>query len=98
MQLTGGKVEFDTTLVSSTITYWFGKRLSVQAGDQANAGNVQRVINISDTHGGTASGTASDPVQLLVNVIREEIFSISQLQKILGINTKRYIREAMRAV
>lgn len=59
MQLTGGKVEFDTTLVSSTITYWFGKRLSVQAGDQANAGNVQRVINISTRMG----------VQLVVQLV-----------------------------
>ena len=43
-QLTGGKVGFDTTLVSPTITFWFGKRLSDQVGDQASD-----QVNISES-------------------------------------------------
>lgn len=118
-QLTGGKVEFDTTLVSSTITYWFGKRLREQAGEQAGkqvnptdsqknskdrgtageqvSGIVSGTVSgiASGTVSGTVSGIVKEPVQQLVNVIREDVCTISQLQTRLGIQTKRYIREAM---
>lgn len=61
-QLTGGKVEFDTTIVSSTITYRFGKRLSEQASeqvsDQVNIANNQQNNDIE----GMASEQAGEQV------------------------------------
>lgn len=98
-QLTGGKVEFDTTLVSSTITYWFGKRISDQVsdqvgdqvGDQVNTTNIQQVTN-DDVGVGTDSDQASDQVQRLVNVIREEMVTMFDLQKRLNIASRRYLR------
>ena len=66
--LTKGKVEFRSDLVSSTITYWFG-----------------------DQVGGQVSGQ----VQLLINYMRDKVFSIDELQKIMEIKSRRYIREKM---
>ena len=40
-QLTKGKVEFASDLISSTITYWFGDQVSDQASEQ-----VQKIIDI----------------------------------------------------
>ena len=39
-----GKVDFSSTLVSSTITYWFGGKAGGKAGGQVNE-QVQRLIN-----------------------------------------------------
>ena len=61
-QLTGGKVEFDTTLVSSTITYWFGKRLREQVGEQArDQVNITDIQSI-DGFGGIDGEQASEQV------------------------------------
>lgn len=62
-QLTGGKVEFDTTLVSSTITYWFGKRLSEQASDHVNNTDIQQ----NNGNGATESEQAGEQVSEQVN-------------------------------
>ena len=40
-QLTKGKVEFASDLISSTITYWFGDQASEQVSEQ-----VQKIIDI----------------------------------------------------
>ena len=64
VQFIGGKVEFDTTLVSSTITYWFGKRLSEQAGeqvgDQVNITDRQLIDGVVGIVGEQVSDQASD--------------------------------------
>ena len=44
-QLTKGKVEFASDLISSTITYWFGDQVSDQVSDQASE-QVQKIIDI----------------------------------------------------
>ena len=83
-RLTKGKVDFVSDLVSSTITYWFGEQaseqVSVQAGGQPS---------------GQVSGQHSDQVQVLINCIRDRVFSIGELQQRLGINSRRYVREEM---
>ena len=103
-QLTGGKVEFDTTLVSSTITYRFGKRLREQASDQVgeqvsdqvNPTDRQSIDGFSGIDGehvsDQASDQASDQVQRLVNVIREDVVTMFDLQKRLNIASRRYLR------
>ena len=83
-RLTKGKVEFASDLVSSTITYWFGEQVSGQVSGQAS-GQVS----------GQPSGQPSDQVQVLINCIRDRVFSIGELQQRLGINSRRYVREEM---
>ena len=91
-QLTGGKVGFDTTLVSSTITFWFGKRMSDQVGDQVNGADLQQNATPIGSNCGQASDQASDQVQRLVNIIREDVVSMFDLQKRLNIASRRYLR------
>ena len=67
-------------MVCSTITYWFGEQASGQASGQVS---------------GTASGIVSRPIQLLINMIAEGSYGISDLQKMLNISSRRYIRESM---
>ena len=92
-QLTGGKVEFDTTLVSSTITYWFGKRLSEQGSDQANNTDIQQNNGNGATEreqaGEQAREQAREQVQKLVNVIREDVVTFPEILKRLGLSGKR---------
>ena len=109
-QLTNGKVEFASDLVSSTITYRIGKQATVQVSGQAssqvsgtvhdieqtvNQGIGQTVEQVSGQASGTVSGTVSEPVQLLINTIRERAFGISDLQVRLKIKSRRYIHESM---
>ena len=167
-QLTKGKVEFSSDLVSSTITYWLGEQagehvreqamvqgmeqaggqvsgqaleqpmeqameqvsgtaggtgrgiVSEQAGEHASEqvmvqpmvqdrGQVSDQVSdqasdqasdqVSDQAGGQVSGQVggqvNDQVQRLINSIRDRVFSISELQKRLGIKSRRYVREEM---
>lgn len=83
-RLTKGKVDFVSDLVSSTITYWFGEQASEQVSGQAGG-----------QPSGQVSGQPSDQVQVLINCIRDRVFSIGELQQRLGINSRRYVREEM---
>lgn len=87
-RLTKGKVEFASDLVSSTITYWFGEQDSKHVGEQD-----------SGQSGGYASGQAggyvSGQVQQLIDCIRDNVYSISEIQQRLGIKSRRYVREEM---
>ena len=75
-KLTKGKVDFASDLVSSTITYWFSGEAS-----------------------GTVSGTAreqareqvGEQVQRLVNVIREDACTLSEILKRLNLKGRRYV-------
>ena len=87
-RLTKGKVEFTSDLVCSTITYWLGEQAGEQPSDQVGGQD-------SGTVSGIVSGIVNSPVQLLINTIRERAFSISELQKRLGIKSRRYIHESM---
>ncbi len=91
-RLTKGKVDFVSDLVSSTITYWFGEQASEQVSGQA---------------GGTVSGTVGEQpreqvgeqpreqpreqVQRLVNVMREDACTLSDILKRLRLKGRRYV-------
>lgn len=87
-RLTKGKVEFASDLVSSTITYWFGEQDSKHVGEQdsGQAGGYA---------GGQAGGYVSGQVQQLIDCIRDNVYSISEIQQRLGIKSRRYVREEM---
>ena len=67
-KLTKGKVEFTSDLVCSTITYWFGEQAGGQAGEQPK-----------EQAGVQAGVQAKEQVQRLVNVIREDAYTVSDL-------------------
>jgi hypothetical protein len=80
-QLTKGKVEFESDLVSSTITYWIGDHVSGQAGGYVG-GQV----------GDQVSDQVSDQVQRLINIIRDRVFTMEVLMKKLKMTSRRYVR------
>lgn len=135
-QLTNGKVEFASDLVSSTITYKVGEQVggTVQAIEQTvkqgigqaveqvsgqasgqvsgqvsgTVHNIEQTVNQSITQADNkaieqpreqvreqVSGQVSGQVQTLIDTIRERAFSIIDLQKRLGIKSRRYVREEM---
>ncbi|MBQ6210912.1 MAG: hypothetical protein IJK42_14270 [Prevotella sp.] len=69
-KLTKGRVEFASDLVCSTITYWFGEQVRVQAGEQAK-----------------------EQVQCLINVIREDAYTVSDLLRLLHLKGRRNFLE-----
>ena len=73
-KLTKGKVEFTSDLVCSTITYWFGEQAGGQAKEQAR---VQAGVQ------------AKEQVQRLVNVIREDAYTVSDLLRLLHLTGRR---------
>ena len=81
-KLTKGRVEFASDLVCSTITYWFGEQAggqgSGQAGDQPKEqARVQAGVQ------------AKEQVQRLVNVIREDAYTVSDLLRLLHLTGRR---------
>ena len=77
-KLTKGKVEFTSDLVCSTITYWFGEQAGGQAKEQAR---VQARVQ--------AGVQAKEQVQRLVNVIREDAYTVSDLLRLLHLTGRR---------
>ena len=77
-KLTKGKVEFTSDLVCSTITYWFGEQASDQPKDQPK-----------DQAGVQAGVQAKEQVQRLVNVIREDAYTVSDLLRLLHLTGRR---------
>ena len=83
-KLTKGKVEFTSDLISSTITYWFGEQASEQ---------------VSGVAGGQASDQAREQlreqpreqVQRLVNVVREDSCTLSEILRRLHLKGRRYV-------
>ena len=81
-KLTKGRVEFASDLVCSTITYWFGEQAGDQAGDQPKEqARVQAGVQ--------AGVQAKEQVQRLVNVIREDAYTISDLLRLLHLTGRR---------
>ena len=77
-KLTKGRVGFASDLVFSTITYWFGEQASDQAGDQPKEqARVQAGVQ------------AKEQVQRLVNVIREDAYTVSDLLRLLHLTGRR---------
>ena len=79
-----GKVEFSSTIVSSTITFWFGGKVGGKAGGKAG-GKV----------GGKVDGQVSGQVQKLINTILDGVYTISEIQEKVGLKSRTYIREKM---
>lgn len=73
-KLTKGRVGFASDLVCSTITYWFGEQAGEQAGDQPKE---------------QARVQAKEQVQRLVNVIREDAYTVSDLLRLLHLTGRR---------
>ena len=73
-RLTKGKVEFTSDLVCSTITYWFGGQAKEQVGE-----HVREQVREQ----------AGEQVLRLVNVIREDAYSLSDLLKKLNLKGRR---------
>ena len=77
-KLTKGRVGFASDLVCSTITYWFGEQASDQVGDQPKEqARVQAGVQ------------AKEQVQRLVNVIREDAYTVSDLLRLLHLTGRR---------
>ncbi len=79
-KLTGKNVDFKSDLVCSTVTYWFNDRASGQASEQ-----------VSEQVSEQASGQVSEQVQILVNAIRENVYSMFDIQRRLNISSRRYV-------
>ena len=77
-KLTKGWGGFASDLVCSTITYWFGEQASDQAGDQPK-----------EQAGVQAGVQAKEQVQRLVNVIREDAYTVSDLLRLLHLTGRR---------
>ncbi len=77
-KLTKGKVEFTSDLVCSTITYWFGEQASGHAGGHAG-GQASDQVRVQ----------ARVQVQRLVNVIREDAYTVSDLLRLLHLKGRR---------
>ena len=81
-KLTRGKVEFASDLVCSTITYWFGDQVGGQVSDQAGEQAREQVRE-----------QAREQVQRLVNVIREDAYTVSDLLRLLHLKGRRNFLE-----
>lgn len=78
-KLTKGRVGFASDLVCSTITYWFGEQASDQVGDQPKEqARVQAGVQ------------AKEQVQRLVNVIREDAYTVSDLLRLLHLTGRTF--------
>ncbi len=73
-RLTKGKVEFTSDLVCSTITYWFGGQAKEQVEEHAREHAREQV---------------GEQVLRLVNVIREDAYTLSDLLKKLNLKGRR---------
>ena len=82
-KLTKGKVGFASDLVCSTITYWFGEQADGQAKEQPKeqAKEQARV---------QAGVQAKEQVQRLVNVIREDAYTVSDLLRLLHLTGRTF--------
>ena len=87
-KLTKGKVEFATDLVCSTITYWFGEQTGEQVSDQPSdqvggQGKVQPMVQ--------AKVQPMVQVQRLVNAIREDTCTFSDILKRLNLKGRNNV-------
>ena len=85
-KLTKGKVEFTSDLVCSTITYWFGEQAGGQASGQAGDQPKEQPKEQARVQAGVQ---AKEQVQRLVNVIREDAYTVSDLLRLLHLTGRR---------
>ena len=82
-------------LVYSTITYWFGEQASDQVGDQPKEqARVQAGVQAKEQArvqaGVQAKEQAKEQVQRLVNVIREDAYTVSDLLRLLHLTGRTF--------
>ena len=85
-RLTKGKVEFTSDLVCSTITYWFGGQAKEQVEEHARE---QVGEHAREQVGEHAREQVGEQVLRLVNVIREDAYTLSDLLKKLNLKGRR---------
>ena len=85
-RLTKGKVEFTSDLVCSTITYWFGGQAKEQVEEHAKEHAKEQVEEHAREH---AREQVGEQVLRLVNVIREDAYTLSDLLKKLNLKGRR---------
>lgn len=85
-RLTKGKVEFTSDLVCSTITYWFGGQAKEQVEEHAKE---QVEEHAREQVGEHAREQVGEQVLRLVNVIREDAYTLSDLLKKLNLKGRR---------
>ena len=85
-RLTKGKVEFTSDLVCSTITYWFGGQAKEQIEEHAKEHAKEQVEEHAREH---AREQVGEQVLRLVNVIREDAYTLSDLLKKLNLKGRR---------
>ena len=85
-RLTKGKVEFTSDLVCSTITYWFDGQDREQVEEHAKEHAKEQVEEHAREH---AREQVGEQVLRLVNVIREDAYTLSDLLKKLNLKGRR---------
>ena len=89
-RLTKGKVEFTSDLVCSTITYWFGGQAKEQVEEHAKEHAKEQVEeHAREQVGEHAREQVGEQVLRLVNVIREDAYTLSDLLKKLNLKGRR---------
>ena len=97
-RLTKGKVEFTSDLVCSTITYWFGGQAKEQVEEHAKEHAKEQVEEHAREHAREQVGEharehareqVGEQVLRLVNVIREDAYTLSDLLKKLNLKGRR---------
>ena len=87
-RLSKGKVEFTSDLVCSTIAYWFGEQAGGTASDQAGG---QPSDQVRVQAGVQAKVQAGEQVQRLVNVIREDACTFSEILRRLNLKGRNNV-------
>ena len=87
-RLSKGEVEFTSDLVCSTITYWFGEQAGGTASDQAGG---QPSDQVRVQAGVQAKVQAGEQVQRLVNVIREDACTFSEILRRLNLKGRNNV-------
>ena len=97
-RLTKGKVEFSSDLISSTITYWLGEQAGIvgsQPSNQVNISDNEVVINRIKVIGEQVGEQVSEQVQSLINVIRDNVLSLFDIQVKLKISSRSYVQRKL---
>ena len=91
-RLSKGKVEFTSDLVCSTITYWFGEQAGGTASDQAGGQPSDQVrVQAGVQAKVQAKVQAGEQVQRLVNVIREDACTFSEILRRLNLKGRNNV-------
>ncbi len=94
-RLTKGKVEFTSDLISSTITYWLGEQDDEQVNGKVNPSDNETVANPRKMAGEQVGEQVSEQVQSLINVIRDNVLTLFDIQVKLKISSRSYVQRKL---